>query len=299
MTLEELLLASGNLSEADKLKLIQSLAGNLSKSEENASNIPDKTKETQPKENLADDSLNNEITEAGNNFNVEEFKSKDFVINTDRSNLYTDAEKPVYPTLVGFHRDSLIITVVLDCVWMVLEIGTAGLINLLVFIIFGITSYVVFTKQRLLGDSQSTALAKAVFLGIVAGLPFSFTGLFVFGLFGVLNKVIPRTENFAVKLPTSEVYNRGSFISEFTQIEELITKSVAAIDPKKVSDKLAENIEFIETRGIISRESSELFKAARDIRNDIAHKSSKIVTSNDLQILRQFKIAAEKALKQH
>jgi hypothetical protein len=299
MTLEELLLASGNLCEADKLKLIQNLAGNLGKSEEYLSNTPVKVQEKQSQENLIDDSLKNEMTETGNNFNSEEFKVQDFVVNTDRSNLYTDKEKPVQPSLVGFHRDSLITTVVLDCVWMILELGTAGLINFFVFIIFGLTSYIVFTKQRLLGDSQSTALAKSIFLGIVAGLPFSFTGLFIFGLFGVLNKVIPATENFAVKLPTSEIYNRGSFISEFTGIEELFAKSVAAIDPKKVSDKLAENIKFIEERGFISRESSELFNKARDIRNEIAHSSSKIVTSNDLQILRQFKIVAEKALEKH
>jgi hypothetical protein len=305
MTLEELLLASENLSEADKLKLVQSLGENISEPEEIEVEISDEMQEKQPENNSIDHTSKSQANEINQplsqSFNTGEFELQDSLKNTRFSNIDIPVDKKLQPSLVGFHTHALITTVVLDCVWMVLEVGTGGLINIIVFVIFGITSYVVFTKQRLLGDSQSIALTKAVFLGIVAGLPFSFTGLFIFGLFGFLNKVLPATENFAVKLPTVETYDLGSFMSEFRQLETLLSQSVAAIDPKSVNKEISKNIAFVEEKGLISEELLALLDETRRIRNNLVHGSAtmppKIFTKNDLQILKQCKIAAEKALK--
>jgi hypothetical protein len=303
VTLEELLLASEHLSEVDKLKLIQSLKGNLGEDESKETEVDlfSEIQEQQPGNDSIDSSSNDQPKELSQSLNSGEFNAQGLLSDTEVANQYSSTEKIAQPSLLGFHTHGLIATVLLDCLWMVLEVGTGGFINLLVFVIFGITSYIVFTKQRLLGDSRSIALTKAIFLGVIAGFPTSFTGLFLFGFLKVLSNVIPTTEKFSVKLATAETVGLGEFMSEFKQLETLFAQSVGAVDPKAVHDKFAKNVEFMGEKELISGDLLVLLKAVGKIRNNVVHGSDttspRTFTNNDLQILRQCKIAAEKALK--
>ena len=84
------------------------------------------------------------------------------------------SSRKVPPSWLGFHRDGLITTLILDSLWMFIEVSAAAsivgipAIPFIAFVLFGLTSYIVFSKQRILGNSYVEAGCRAVFLGFIA-----------------------------------------------------------------------------------------------------------------------------------
>ena len=103
---------------------------------------------------------------------------------------------PTAPSWLGFHRDGLIVTLALDCLWMVLEVAaTATVVGIpavpfIAFMLFGVSAWIVFSKQRQLGDSYIQATWKSIVLGAIAGVPYSIFGGIVFGILGLLRALL-------------------------------------------------------------------------------------------------------------
>ena len=123
------------------------------------------------------------------------------------------------PSWLGFHRDGLIATLIFDSLWMLIEffavVSVVGLpaIPIIAFVLFGLTSYIVFSKQRILGNGDVEALCRAVFLGFIAGVPIPLFYTAGFTIFGVLHKILPVFGIAGLKQISSPNKAQTSFVS--------------------------------------------------------------------------------------
>jgi hypothetical protein len=170
-------------------------------------------------------------------------------------------------------------------------------IPFIAFVLFGLTSYIVFSKQRILGNSYFEAGCRAVFLGFIAGVPIPVFYTAAFMLIGMVNKILPKTKGIEVKLPSLEQQNLGKFISEFKVVEELLQQAVEKIDASQVSSKVSENIKFLQDRGMIPENLVESLKKVRDTRNSVAHSTPETPSVSDLRELKEVKDEVETIFK--
>ena len=211
--------------------------------------------------------------------------------------------RKVPPSWLGFHRNGLIATLILDSLWMFIEVSAAAsivgipAIPFIAFVLFGLTSYIVFSKQRILGNSYFEAGCRAVFLGVIAGVPIPVFYTAAFMLIGMVNKILPKTKGIEVKLPTLEQQNLGKFLSDFKIVEELLQQAVEKIDASQVSSKVSENIKFLQDRGMIPENLVESLKKVRDTRNSVAHSTPETPSVSDLRELKEVKDEVETIFK--
>jgi hypothetical protein len=209
----------------------------------------------------------------------------------------------VPPSWLGFHRDGLIATLILDSLWMFIEVSAAasivGLpaIPVIAFVLFGLTSYIVFSKQRVLGNSDVEALCRAVFLGFIAGVPIPVFYTAAFLLIGMVDKILPKTKGIEVKLPSLEQQNLGKFISDFKVVEELLKQAVQKVDASQVSSKVSENIKFLQDRGMIPADLVKSLDKIRDTRNSVTHSAPEMPNVSDLRELKKVKDEIETIFK--
>jgi hypothetical protein len=169
-------------------------------------------------------------------------------------------------------------------------------IPLIAFVLFGLTSYIVFSKQRILGNSNGEALCRAVFLGVIAGVPIPVFYTAAFMLIGMVNKILPKTKGIEVKLPSLEQQNLGKFLSDFKIVEELLKQAVEKIDASQVSSKVSENIKFLQDRGMIPENLVESLKKVRATRNSVAHSTTETPSVSDMRELKAVKDEVETIL---
>jgi Domain of unknown function (DUF4145) len=199
------------------------------------------------------------------------------------------------PSWLGFHRDGLIIVFILDCLWSVIEVGAGATIvgipaiPFIAFSLFGISSYIVFSKQRALSDSYIQATWKSIFLGAIAGVPFPVFFTMLFFVFAVVNKILPKTKGISVQLPTLDHQSLGKFISDFKEVEELLKVVVQEVDASKVSSKVSENIEFLKSKGMIPTDLAKSLDKIRGARNDAAHSALETPDLGDMRLLKKVK----------
>lgn len=211
--------------------------------------------------------------------------------------------RKVPPSWLGFHRDGLITVLILDCLWMFIEVSAAAsivgipAIPFIAFVLFGLTSYIVFSKQCILGNSNGEALCRAVFLGVIAGVPIPVVYTAAFMLIGMVNKILPKTKGIEVKLPTLEQQNLGKFLSEFKIVEELLKQAVEKIDASKVSSNVSENIKFLQNRGMIPENLVEPLDKIRTARNSFIHPTPKTPNASHLRDLKAVKDEVETIFK--
>ena len=211
--------------------------------------------------------------------------------------------RKVPPSWLGFHRDGLIATLILDSLWMFIEVSAAAsivgipAIPFIAFVLFGLTSYIVFSKQRILGNSYVESGCRAVFLGVIAGVPIPVFYTAAFVLIGMVDKILPKTKGIEVKLPRIEQQNLGKFISDFKIVEELLQQAVEKIDASQVSSKVSENIKFLQDRGMIPENLVESLKKVRATRNSVAHSTTETPSVSDLRELKAVKDEIETIFK--
>jgi hypothetical protein len=199
------------------------------------------------------------------------------------------------PSWLGFHRDGLIAVLLLDCLWMLIEGGAVisiigiSVIPLIVFAIFGLSSYIVFSKQRILGDRPTPAMVKAVFLGIIAAVPFPVFYTILFVGFGVLHKLLPQAHRVAEKLPVFEHENLGRFASDFKEIEEYLKQAVQKVDRAQVSSNVSENINFLKQKEMMPEDLFNSLDEIRKIRNRLIHEDLNIPNTLHLDLLKKCK----------
>lgn len=181
------------------------------------------------------------------------------------------------PVWVGFHRDALLIVLGLDCLWMGIEVATATTIvgipaiPFIAFSLFGISSWIVFSKQRALGDSYIQATWKSIFLGMVAGVPIPVFYTCLFGIFAIINKIAPSNKAIQFKLPTLTEQRLGRFLIEFKTIEDSLKRAVEQIDAEAVDQSIKKNIGFLKKHRSIPVELAESLDNFRESRNDFVH----------------------------
>jgi hypothetical protein len=187
------------------------------------------------------------------------------------------------PQWLGFHRDGLIAVFLLDCLWMLIETGAAisivGIpaIPVIVFVIFGLSSYIVFSKQRILGDRPASALVKAVFLGAVAAVPFPVFYTMLLAVISILHRLLPQASNAAAKVgstTTATLFKDerfGRFANDFKEIEDILAEAVRKVDRSQVSSEVFENIKFLNRKGMISEDLCNSLHEIRQIRNKLVH----------------------------
>jgi hypothetical protein len=211
--------------------------------------------------------------------------------------------RKVPPSWLGFHRDGLIATLILDSLWMFIEVSAAAsivgipAIPFIAFVLFGLTSYIVFSKQRILGNSYVEAGCRAVFLGVIAGVPIPVFYTAAFMLIGMVDKILPKTKGIEVKLPSLEQQNLGKFISDFKIVEELLQQAVEKIDASKVSSNVSENIKFLQDRGMIPENLVEPLDQIRKTRNSFVHPTPKTPNVSHLRELKKVKDEIETIFK--
>jgi hypothetical protein len=201
----------------------------------------------------------------------------------------------VPPSWLGFHRDGLIAVLLLDCLWMFIEGGAVisiigiPLMPVIVFAIFGLSSYIVFSKQRILGDRPSLAMVKAVFLGVIAAVPFPVFYTILFVGCGTLHKLLPQAHRAAEKLPVFEHEDLGKFTSDFKEVEECLKQAVQKVDRSQVSSKVSENINFLKQKGMMPQDLFNSLDEIREIRNRLIHEDLDIPNSLHLNLLKKCK----------
>jgi hypothetical protein len=203
------------------------------------------------------------------------------------------------PSWLGFHRGALISVLLLDCLWMFIEVATgASIVGIpalpfIAFILFGLSFFIVFSKQRILGDSYFNATWKSFFMGVIAGLPFPVFYTLIFMVFAGANKILPKTKGIGVKLPSLDHQNLGKFTSEFKELETLLKQAAEQIDIQQSNENVFENIKFLRNKGIISEELTKSLHNIRKFRNNITHTSSTAPTIKDLRLLKRCKEEVE------
>lgn len=211
--------------------------------------------------------------------------------------------RKVPPSWLGFHRDGLVAVLILDSLWMFIEVSAAAsivgipAIPFIAFVLFGLTSYIVFFKQRILGNSYVEATWRSLFLGVIAGVPIPVFFTIGFMVIGIVNKILPNTKGIEVKLPTLDRQNLGKFISDFKVVEELLKQAVQEVDASQVSSKVSENIKFLQDRGMIPADLVKSLKRVRDTRNSVAHSTPEMPNVSDLRELKKVKDEVETIFK--
>jgi hypothetical protein len=211
--------------------------------------------------------------------------------------------RKVPPSWLGFHRDGLVAVLILDSLWMFIEVSAAAsivgipAIPFIAFVLFGLTSYIVFFKQRILGNSYVEATWRSLFLGVIAGVPIPIFFTIGFMVIGIVNKILPNTKGIEVKLPTLDRQNLGKFISDFKVVEELLKQAVQEVDASQVSSKVSENIKFLQDRGMIPADLVKSLKRVRDTRNSVAHSTPEMPNVSDLRELKKVKDEVETIFK--
>lgn len=199
------------------------------------------------------------------------------------------------PNWFGFHRDGLISVFLLDCLWMFIETGAAisivgiSAIPVIVFVIFGLSSYIVFSKQQILGDRPAPALIKAVFLGAVAAVPFPVFYTMLLVVIALLNKLLPQARATAATMPLFKDENLGRFANDFKQIEDILAQAVKEVDRSQVSSKIHHNINFLHHKGMISKDLYNELHKIKDIRNDLIHEDLIMPDSIQFDLLKKCK----------
>lgn len=213
---------------------------------------------------------------------------------------YNDRQKA--PSWLGFHRDGLIIVLVLDLSWTFIEVAAgASIIGIpaipfIAFSMFGLASFIIFKKQRKLGDSQKVAISKAFILGAIAGIPFSFIYWLLFGLFGILNFILPNTKGVSVKLPSHQEFSLGKFTTEFKEVESLLKKAIKQVGKQPFSE-VYDNIEYLKDKGKISIDMADALHQVRKVRNKITHNTDINPDVNNLRLLKRIKEELEGIVK--
>ncbi|MBE9126315.1 MULTISPECIES: hypothetical protein [unclassified Coleofasciculus] len=211
--------------------------------------------------------------------------------------------RKVPPSWLGFHRDGLITVLILDCLWMFIEVSAAAsivgipAIPFIAFVLFGLTSYIVFSKQRILGNSYVEASWISLFLGVIAGVPIPVFFTIGFMVIGIVNKILPKTKGIEVKLPTLDQQNMGKFISDFKVVEELLKLAVQEVDASQVSSKVSENIKFLQDRGMIPADLVKSLDKIRGTRNNVTHSTTEMPSVSDLRELKKVKDEVETIFK--
>jgi hypothetical protein len=199
------------------------------------------------------------------------------------------------PNWFGFHRDGLIAVFLLDCLWMFIETGAAisivGIpaIPVIVFVIFGLSSYIVFSKQRILGDRPAPAIVKGVSLGVVAAVPFPVFYTIALVVIGVLHKLFPQASRVAGEIPLFKDERFGRFANDFKEIESVLKEAVRKVDPSKVSDEVFENINFLDRKGMMSKDLCDELHKIRKIRNKLVHGKLTMPDSIQFDVLKKCK----------
>jgi hypothetical protein len=199
------------------------------------------------------------------------------------------------PSWLGFHRDGLIAVLILDCLWMFIETGAAisivGIpaIPVIVFVLFGLSSYIVFSKQRILGDRFAPAIVKALFLGIVAAVPFPVSYTIALVVIGVLHKLFPQASRVAVEIPLFKDERFGRFANDFKEIESVLKETVRKVEPSKVSDEVFENINFLAHKGMMPNDLCDELHKIRKIRNKLVHGKLTMPDSIQFEVLKKCK----------
>jgi len=208
------------------------------------------------------------------------------------------------PNWFGFHRDGLIAVFLLDCLWMFIETGAAvsivGIpaIPVIVFVIFGLSSYIVFSKQRILGDRPTPALVKAVFLGAVAAVPFPVFYTIAFVFIGVLQKLFPQAGRVAGEMPLFKNERFGSFANDFKQIEDILEQAVKKIDRSQASSKVSDNINFLNHKGMMPENLYKSLHEIREVRNRLIHEDLIMPDSVQFDLLKKCKQQVMTVFKQ-
>lgn len=185
------------------------------------------------------------------------------------------------PSWLGFHRNGLLAVLLIDSLWMCIEVS-AGMtivgipaIPFIAFILFGLASWIVYTKQRSLGDSYFQATWKAVVLGAIAGVPLSVFFTVLFLLFAGINRIIPDTKGIGIKLPTKDNFEAGKFWSEFAELEELLTVAAIKVDTQNKNYEIHERTELykkinlLKEKNVISRDMYKQLKELKKARNRV------------------------------
>lgn len=205
------------------------------------------------------------------------------------------------PNWLGFHRDGLIAIFLLDCLWMFIETGAAisivGIpaIPVIVFVIFGLSSYIVFSKQRILGDRPAPALVKAVFLGAVAAVPFPVFYTMLLVVISILHRLLPQASNAAAKVGSATTValfkdeRFGRFANDFKEIEDILAEAVRKVDLSQVSKKVSKNIDFLNRKGMMSKDLYDSLYEIKEIRNDLTHEDLIMPDSVQFDLLKKCK----------
>ncbi len=215
------------------------------------------------------------------------------------------------PNWFGFHRDGLISVFILDCLWMFIETGAAisivGIpaIPVIIFVIFGLSSYIVFSKQRILGDRPAPALVKAVFLGAVAAVPFPVFYTILLVVISVLHRLLPQASNVAEKVgsvatktPLFKDERFGRFANDFKEIEDILEEAVRKVDPSKVSSEVFHNINFCDRKGMMPKDLCDSLHKVRQIRNNLIHEDLTMPDSVHFELLKKCKQEVMTVFKQ-
>jgi len=179
------------------------------------------------------------------------------------------------PSWLGFHRNGLLAVLLLDSLWMCIEVS-AGMtiigipaIPFIAFILFGLASWIVYKNQRSLGDSFFQATWKAVVLGAIAGVPLSVLFTLLFLLFAGINKLLPNTRGIGIKLPEGHHSTAGKFAEDFSQLEELLSMAANKINAQRMDDTVFENIRLLKKSRVIDKEMYKSLDEIRKARNRI------------------------------
>jgi hypothetical protein len=205
------------------------------------------------------------------------------------------------PQWLGFHRDGLIAVFLLDCLWMLIETGAAisivGIpaIPVIVFVLFGLSAYIVFSKQRILGDRPTPALVKAVFLGAVVAVPFPVFYTMLLVVISILHRLLPKASNTAAKVGSATTVSLfkderfGRFANDFKEIEDILAEAVGKVDQSQVRKEVYKNIDFLNRKGMMSQDLYDSLYEIRQIRNNLTHEELVMPDSVQFDLLKKCK----------
>lgn len=184
------------------------------------------------------------------------------------------------PVWLGFHRDGLFLVFCLDWLWASIEFSAGATVvgipavPFISFAMFVVSVKVVYSKQRLIGNSPTEATVKASLLGAFAGFPSPILYTVMWAVFAVANAIIPETKGVGIKLPSNDHINIGKFTSEYRSTESLLKKVVeqAGGNVKVDCTNVCDCVKFLQHRDMISQEVAERLTEVRRFRNDYVHK---------------------------
>jgi hypothetical protein len=182
------------------------------------------------------------------------------------------------------HAYSLIVFVLLDLLWNVLELViTIPVIGpclevILIGLIFGVCFLAVYQiQQKIAGDDQQTARTKGMIFGVLAALPFSLVGWMFAGLTGAL-KLFFGYDRYATLA--------GKVTLAWAQLEKNITRLLPASYINSMDENtkpISQKLQYLRNNGSISQATYDDLTAVRHIRNSIAHWNSRLPNEGELQ----------------